>query len=479
MKTLIAASIALILSQTAAANTLQNGLIAHYEFEGNAKDSSLSGNDGIERNGVKYKEGVFGSAAEFNGVSSYIEVPHNDNQNLKTMTFSAWVYDYEYAPYNSSAILTKGTYTVNANINPDQKRQYGFISFYEGKPIFNFAIYMAGTGKWEQLHSIEKPLLKRFTHITVTYDGTQQKMYINGKLHQSKNTTLIPFIPKKPDPIVIGAGFISEIHLSSPHAKIGEGANGQKIIGMKNGLIDDIRLYNRALTACEVKKLYDPVSYPDNRFNDKICENQPPIAEFNVTRLNPNLRKLQLDASASQDKDGTLVKYEWLILPDGLTVTGKKPTITLPEGGVYEIVLTVTDNKGAKSSKRLSYTLDDSDCQGRVKYEVSQQTLQAPYVQVLDKDNQVIWIGEALFKQLPNSETLFNLAYIKDLNPPPSSTDKVCPATYQLNTKVMKLPFIDVYQTGFANMTYSGVLKDLDKKDGVDLFVLQNLIRKQ
>jgi len=43
-------------------NTLTEGLVAHYEFEGNANDSSGNGNHGTEHGGVSYVDGVIGKA---------------------------------------------------------------------------------------------------------------------------------------------------------------------------------------------------------------------------------------------------------------------------------------------------------------------------------------------------------------------------------------------------------------------------------
>ena len=54
---------------------LVDGLIAHYEFEGNAYDSSGNGNDGEEFGGVSYVDGVMGKAANFDGVNDYIVEP--------------------------------------------------------------------------------------------------------------------------------------------------------------------------------------------------------------------------------------------------------------------------------------------------------------------------------------------------------------------------------------------------------------------
>jgi hypothetical protein len=68
------------------------GLIAHYEFENNANDSSGNVNHGTEIGGITYADGLLGQAASFNGADSYIEVPDSSSLEFtNTITVNAWV----------------------------------------------------------------------------------------------------------------------------------------------------------------------------------------------------------------------------------------------------------------------------------------------------------------------------------------------------------------------------------------------------
>ena len=69
---------------------LNSGLIAHYEFEGNANDSSGNGNDGTEHGGVEYVDGVIGKAAKFDGVDDYI-IKSNPVFSGSKVAISAWI----------------------------------------------------------------------------------------------------------------------------------------------------------------------------------------------------------------------------------------------------------------------------------------------------------------------------------------------------------------------------------------------------
>ena len=64
---------------------------------------------------------------------------------------------------------------------------------------------------------------------------------INGKLENSRNSTFNNFIPVNPYDLTIGAGFSTETEL----------------VNQKNGKIDDLRIYNRALNKTEIAKLYN------------------------------------------------------------------------------------------------------------------------------------------------------------------------------------------------------------------------------
>ncbi|RJS70404.1 PKD domain-containing protein, partial [Methanophagales archaeon] len=80
--------------------------------------------------------------------------------------------------------------------------------------------------------------------------------------------------------------------------------------------------------------------------------NQPPIASFTYSPLNPVVNQtITFNASSSYDPDGTIVKYEW-DFGDGNITSTTEETInhSYSEAGSYEVTLTVTDNDGATNS---------------------------------------------------------------------------------------------------------------------------------
>lgn len=71
----------LVLSSQVASADVTNGLVAYYPFEGNAKDATGNGHDGVPSGNVGYAAGVFGQAAVFHG-NDYITAIDNSVGNL-------------------------------------------------------------------------------------------------------------------------------------------------------------------------------------------------------------------------------------------------------------------------------------------------------------------------------------------------------------------------------------------------------------
>ena len=74
--------------------SLNDGLVAYYPFNGNANDESGNGNDG-EVNGatlVKDRFGNSGKAYSFDGVDDNIEVPETEGFESNAHTISGWIY---------------------------------------------------------------------------------------------------------------------------------------------------------------------------------------------------------------------------------------------------------------------------------------------------------------------------------------------------------------------------------------------------
>ena len=215
-----------------AQSSLTNGLVAYYPFGGNAVDASGNENNGTVSNAVLTTDrfGASSNAYLFNGSSSYISVLSNDSLQLTNdLTISSWV-NFQGNNYTFYDFLTK--HRVNSNG--------------EGTWVFNVGggkFQFAATPYFDGIVGVPAPVPTNAWHqYLVTYSKSSQRwnVYLDGVLTNSGTRSYN--IQKTDYDLVIGAE-------NNP------GANPPYAYFLK-GALDDIRLYNRALSSNEVATLY-------------------------------------------------------------------------------------------------------------------------------------------------------------------------------------------------------------------------------
>ena len=222
------------------------GLVAYYPFNGNAEDESGNGNDG-EIKGAKPCEDRFGRpsrAYSFDGIDDRISVPDDDTLDFGNehpgWTISAWVLSEGANAYGTEGGQIVGKYWRDGSPGIDYgllryKKQNGTIAYQMG-----LKTDADGGGGWTESDLPVNLDGVGWHHIVATVDleGKIKKLYYNGTLFDSVNLTL-PKNPSHNAELLIGNG---------PHSS---GRNLWK------GKLDDIRIYNRALSGQQVKVLYD------------------------------------------------------------------------------------------------------------------------------------------------------------------------------------------------------------------------------
>jgi hypothetical protein len=203
-------------------------LVAHYPFSGNANDAS-----GNEHNGTVYGATLsadrFGNpegAFHFNsGEQDYIRIPDHPQLRITTnLSISIWM-KHAATATNYEDIVMKGNDT------------YGF-QFNNSSDHVLFHI-KAGNSSWRNLNSNFIPVQDQWFNVVGTYDGSTQRVYINGVQTNSLNWT--GSIASNTDPLDFG----------------------YKVAGDNtwyNGDLDDLRIYDRVLTPAEVMQLYEESS---------------------------------------------------------------------------------------------------------------------------------------------------------------------------------------------------------------------------
>jgi hypothetical protein len=208
-----------------------SGLVAAYSFNDGsgttAADASGNGRSGTIR-GAQFVTGKAGMALRFDGVDDWVTVPDGvtgSALDLTTgMTLSAWVNPDAFTGWETVVLKERGAGAL----------AYGLYA-QDGGVANGGADAPAGTlriGTADQaIRGTSSLPLNAWSHVTVTYDGATQRIYVNGTLVASRAQT-------------------GSIAASNGALRIG--GNNSWPGEFFGGLIDEVRIYNRALSAAEV-----------------------------------------------------------------------------------------------------------------------------------------------------------------------------------------------------------------------------------
>jgi hypothetical protein len=208
-------------SVTATFNPLSSsaGLVAAYGFnEGTgttAADASGNGHTGTLSDAT-WTPGKYGAGLLFNGTSARVAVPQASDLDLTTgFTLAVWVYPTA-APSGWRTLLHKET-----------DRYYLVLSPEQSSPL------VGGTFTAGRQHTPGPTALpvNSWSHLAATYDGGTVRLYVNGTVVASQAQTT---------PLTTSTG---------PLSIGGSVAYGEFF----QGVLDELRLYNRALAAGEIQ----------------------------------------------------------------------------------------------------------------------------------------------------------------------------------------------------------------------------------
>jgi hypothetical protein len=231
-------------------NAQSSGLVAAYAFdEGSGSavtDASGNGNTGTISGATWTTSGKFGGALVFNGTSARVTIPDAPALRLTTgMTLEAWV-----QPSVVSAGWRDVIYKGNDNY-------YLEATSNTGPP--------AGGGTFGTTFGTASVTVNTWTHLALTYDSAALRLYVNGV--QVASTARSTPIATSTNALQIG----------------GDSFFGQFF----QGTIDDVRVYNRALTAAEIQTdMGRPVGAVSFIFtNDPLAVQSTVIAALHITEL--------------------------------------------------------------------------------------------------------------------------------------------------------------------------------------------------
>lgn len=211
-----------------------NGLVGWWPFNGNANDQSGNGNNG-SINGATASKDRFGNSNasySFNGTNQWIDVANNNNLNPSSqLTISVWIESI--ANHTNSGVVGK----------------YNNFNGSTGNGQEQYAIHVNGAGlRLLTKTTIQKEVVEpnvvynngNWHHYVGVWNGSTMQLYRDNALVSSVSQT----------------GSISSYNQK---LEFGRYAGGQDN-SFFNGKIDDIGIWNRALTASEIADLFNACS---------------------------------------------------------------------------------------------------------------------------------------------------------------------------------------------------------------------------
>ena len=207
------------LASVASAQIPSSGLVGYWPFNGNANDESGNGNNGTV-NGATLTTDRFGnanSAYSFDGVNSNIAL--TDIDLINNATISIWI---KPVGVLGSVVSKYG----NGN------ESYEFI--YNNNTHGLYGHVGVVTNPNNNIYSDNPLTLNSWSHCVLVIDNGTAKIFINGNQ-------------------VFAQQGVNSIFQNNDNVLIGKSVWGGNLF---NGLLDDLGIYNRALTPAEITQLY-------------------------------------------------------------------------------------------------------------------------------------------------------------------------------------------------------------------------------
>ena len=276
-----------------------SGLISWWTAEGNAYDAK-DGNSGRLQGTVNFATGEVGQAFKF-AANGYVQVPYNSNLDPTAgITVDAWVgptsLQQSALIINHRSAANDSGYTLEQHVGNDGKILWNV--FVNGSSVSVISSSTLPIGFW--------------THIAGTFDGTVAKLYFNG--------------------VEVGSVNASGTINPSPGADLEIGRN---IVNnnMFDGSIDEVQLFNRALSGTETLAMYG-------------------IGSGGQCRVGPTLRITSVSRPANQHFVGT-----GKCLPNALITLQAVADLNTPfsNGGTFQVS---ADGNG-------DFNFDDAGAQGQ------------------------------------------------------------------------------------------------------------------
>ena len=282
-----------------------NALVTYLKMEDNVSDDSGNGNDAAATGGPEYATGNIGQAIILDGSDDFLALPA-DILNTEDLTVAAWIY------WNGGSdwqrIFDFGNDTA----------QYLFLTPCSYDDTLRFAIKNGGN---EQVIETSPLPSGEWVHVAVTLNGDTGTLYVNGTAMDSSSSITID-----PSDLNPANNYIGKSQWPDP---------------LFDGMIDDFRIYNYAMTTEQIASII-----------------APPEAPSGLT-AEPGDSQITLTWNATDNADGYVVK-SWMASGGPYIETGRTTTTNFvhtgrPNGVTIYYVVSATNSIGeSENSEEVS-----------------------------------------------------------------------------------------------------------------------------
>lgn len=191
----------------------------------NFADTSSGHGDTHDSGWMSSTNCISGTCLKFDGTDDHISISNSNSINItgSTLTMSAWFY---------STTATTGYVLARNNVAPADI-QYGFYKDTSSSAVNRIYVYIDGLCPAQS--PVNSILNDKWYNVAILYNGTNVAIYINGSLSrtpQAYNNSLLS---------------------TSYNLNIGRRSPSDVYFG---GLIDDVRIYNQAISTSQIKQNY-------------------------------------------------------------------------------------------------------------------------------------------------------------------------------------------------------------------------------
>jgi hypothetical protein len=313
---------------------LKRGLVAYYPFNGNTKDESENKNDGTIVGGVVLAKDRFGNnnrAYNFNGIDGYIKAKA-DSLPQKDRTISLWV--------NVTSISTKPVFLGygggdcgnscfvgigSTGITSLQLTGSNMFYYMSSHCDVNSIIYQFSDSPEKEWH-----------HFILETDSNGTKIFIDGSKVASNTIYINNTITSGKD---LSLGVDINLYGTAPYTDVN--------VGYLYGSLDDVRIYNRALSSAEIDSLYHEGGWTGNPNRAPTFKSKP----FDM-RDTATVGSTYLDTVHAADPDQDRLTFTFKDSVAGMRLKDSiiSWTPVSADTGKKSVTVCVSDGKGGTDS---------------------------------------------------------------------------------------------------------------------------------